>query len=152
MRKRDGFLAKHGIIPADGFAGYHYAYALYALYMIDAMRLAEEVEDGLCFDEDEIAVSLDNLKQAQQTMQDYRRKLNLPYPEFDIAETISLKGCRLEKGRLIGNDEEAVETAGMWYRDYLNEKGSFFSFEVAVYILFLLQKEVDYSFLIRRKE
>ena len=43
MRKRDGFLAKHGIIPADGFAGYHYAYALYALYMIDAMRLAEEL-------------------------------------------------------------------------------------------------------------
>lgn len=94
--------------------------------MIDAMRLAEEVEDGLCFDEDEIAVSLDNLKQAQQTMQHYRRKLNLPYPEFDIAETISLKGCRLEKGRLIGSDEEAAKTAGMWYRDYLNEKGSFF--------------------------
>lgn len=152
MRTQDGFLAKHGIFPADGFAGYHYAYALYALYMIDAMRLAEEVEDGLCFDEDEIAVSLDNLKQAQQTMQHYRRKLNLPYPEFDIAEMISLKRCRLEKGRLIGSDEEAVETAGMWYRDYLNEKGSFFSFEVAVYILFLLQKEVDYSFLIRRRE
>ena len=152
MRTQDGFLAKHGIFPADGFAGYHYAYALYALYMIDAMRLAEEVEDGLCFDEDEIAVSLDNLKQAQQTMQHYRRKLNLPYPEFDIAETISLKRCRLEKGRLIGSDEEAVETAGMWYRDYLNEKGSFFWFEVAVYILFLLQKEVDYSFLIRRRE
>lgn len=152
MRTQDGFLAKHGIFPADGFAGYHYAYALYALYMIDAMRLAEEVEDGLCFDEDEIAVSLDNLKQAKQTMQHYRRKLNLPYPEFDIAETISLKGCRLEKGRLIGSDEEAAKTAGMWYRDYLNEKGSFFSFEVAVYILFLLQKEVDYSFLIRRRE
>lgn len=152
MRKQDGFLAKHGIFPADGFAGYHYAYALYALYMIDAMRLAEEVEDGLCFDEDEIAVSLDNLKQAQQTMQHYRRKLNLSYPEFDIAETISLKGCRLEKGRLIGSDEEAAETAGMWYSDYLHEKGSLFSFEVAIYILFLLQKEVDYSFLIRRRE
>lgn len=152
MRTQDGFLAKHGIFPADGFAGYHYAYALYVLYMIDAMRLAEEVEDGLCFDEDEIAVSLDNLKQAQQTMQHYRRKLNLPYPEFDIAETISLKGCRLEKGRLIGSDEEAAKTARMWYRDYLNEKGSFFSFEIAVYILFLLQKEVDYSFLIRRRE
>ena len=32
--------------------------------MIDAMHHAEEVEDGLCFDEDEIAVVLENLKQA----------------------------------------------------------------------------------------
>lgn len=152
MKKQDGFLAKHGIIPTDDFAGYHYAYALYAFYMIDAMRQAEEVEDGLCFDEDEIAVTLENLKKAQQTMQHYRRRLDLPYPEFDIAETISLKGCRLEQGRLIGNGEEAAETAGMWYSDYLSEKGSLFSFEVGIYILFLLGKEVDYSFLVRRRE
>lgn len=152
MKKQDDFLAKHGIMPADDFAGYHYAYALYAFYMIDAMRQAEEVEDGLCFDEDEIAVTLKNLKQAQQTMQYYRRKLNIPYPEFDIAETISLKGCRLEKGRIVGSGDEAAETAGMWYNDYLHEKGSVFSFEVGIYILFLLHKEVDYSFLIRRRE
>lgn len=152
MKKQDDFLARHGILPADDFAGYHYAYALYAFYMIDAMRQAEEVEDGLCFDEDEIAVSLRNLKQAQETMQHYRRKLNIPHPEFDIAETISLKGCRLERGRIIGSNEEAAKTAGMWYSDYLHEKGSVFSFEVGIYILFLLQKEVDYSFLIRRKE
>ena len=152
MRKMDTFLAKHGIFPVDDFAGYHYAYALYALYMIDAMHHAEEVEDGLCFDEDEIAVVLENLKQAQQTMRHYRRKMDIPFPEFDLAETISLKGCRLEKGRIVGNDEEAAEAARMWVRDYLYENGSIFSFEVGIYILFLLQKEVDYSFLIRRKE
>ena len=120
--------------------------------MIDAMHHAEEVEDGLCFDEDEIAVVLENLKQAQQTMRYYRRKMDIPFPEFDLAETISLKGCRLEKGRIVGNDEEAAEAARMWFRDYLYENGSVFSFEVGIYILFLLQKEVDYSFLIRRKE
>ena len=152
MRKMDTFLAKHGICPIGDFAGYHYAYALYALYMIDAMHHAEEVEDGLCFDEDEIAVVLENLKQAQQTMRYYRRKMDIPFPEFDLAETISLKGCRLEKGRIVGNDEEAAEAARMWFRDYLYENGSVFSFEVGIYILFLLQKEVDYSFLIRRKE
>lgn len=152
MKKQDEFLARHGIMPEDDFAGYHYAYALYAFYMIDAMQKAEEVEDGLLFDEDEVAVLLVNLKQAQQTMRHFRRKLNIPFPEFDIAETISLKGCRLEEGRLIGSSDEAAQTAGMWYNDYLHEKGSVFSFEVGIYILFLLDKEVDYSFLIRRKE
>lgn len=152
MKKQDEFLARHGIMPEDDFAGYHYAYALYAFYMIDAMQKAEEVEDGLLFDEDEIAVLLVNLKQAQQTMRHFRRKQNIPFPEFDIAETISLKGCRLEEGRLIGSSDEAAQMAGMWYDDYLHEKGSAFSFEVGIYILFLLDKEVDYSFLIRRKE
>ncbi len=152
MKQQDTFLARHGILPADNFAGYHYAFALYAFYMIDAMQKAEEVEDGLCFDEDEIAVLLDNLKQAQQTMRQYRRKLKIPFPEFDIAETVAMKGCRLEKGRIIGSGDEAAETAGMWYDDYLHEKGSVFSFEVGIYILFLLGKDIDYSFLLRRKE
>ena len=142
MKQHDTFLARHGILPADNFAGYHYAYALYAFYMIDAMQKAEEVEDGLCFDEDEIAVLLDNLKQAQQTMRQYRRKLKIPFPEFDIAETVAM----------IGSGDEAAETAGMWYDDYLHEKGSVFSFEVGIYILFLLGKDIDYSFLLRRKE
>ena len=77
MKKQDEFLARHGITPEDDFVGYHYAYALYAFYMIDAMQKAEEVEDGLLFDEDEIAVLLVNLKQAQQTMRHFRRKLNI---------------------------------------------------------------------------
>ena len=114
MKQQDTFLARHGILPADNFAGYHYAYALYAFYMIDAMQKAEEVEDGLCF--------------------------------------VAMKGCRLEKGRIIGSGDEAAETAGMWYDDYLRERGSVFSFEVGIYILFLLGKDIDYSFLLRRRE
>lgn len=149
MNNCEAFLVKHGIPLSDNFANYHYSYALYAFYMIDAMRQAQEIEEGLYFEENYVASLLENLRQAQETMRYYRNKLNIPYPEFDIAEKITLKGCRLEEGMLAGNCEEAVKTARMWIKDYFDERSSLFPFEVGVYILLLLQEEVDYSFLIR---
>lgn len=44
--KGSQFFRKHGIEPFDVYVNYHYAYALYALYLIAAMQLAEDVEDG----------------------------------------------------------------------------------------------------------
>ena len=152
MTVHEGFLTKHGIRLTDGFANYHYAYALYAWYMIESMQMAWDIEDGLCFDEDEAGILLDNLSQAQAAMQYFRAGQRSPHMEFDIAETIALKGCRLEAGMIKGSKEEAARIARMWIEDYLERGGTLFSFEVAVYILFLLQQEVDYSFLMRRKE
>lgn len=36
--KGEVFLAKHGVISTDAYADYHYAYALYASYMIAALQ------------------------------------------------------------------------------------------------------------------
>lgn len=144
---QENFLIKHGIRPTSNFAAYHYAYGLYVLYMIESMQLAEDVEDGLYFEDDAAAVLLDNLAQAQKTMQYYREKMNTSHAEFDIAETITLKGCRLEAGKLIGSEEEAVRIARMWIEKYQERGGALFPFEVGIYILFLLQREIDYSFL-----
>lgn len=147
MKVEEQFLSKHGIRPKNNFIAYHYAYGLYVLYMIDAMQLAEDIKDGLYFDETAAIVLLENLSQAQNTMQYYRKKMDTAYAEFDVAETISLKGCRLEAGKLIGSEEEAVRIARMWIENYKERGGTLFSFEVGIYILFLLQQEIDYSFL-----
>ena len=148
--KGEVFLAKHGVISTDTYADYHYAYALYASYMIAAMQQAEDMGDGLYFDEKEVALLLINLKQAKEAMQYYRSKLDMPHPEFDTAETIALKGCRLEAGKLIGSKEAAADIARMWAREYFEGRGDPFCFEVAVYILFLLGMEVNYEFLGKR--
>ena len=73
--------------------------------------------------------------------------MEVSHTQFDIAETITLKSCRLEAGKLIGNEEEAIRIARMWIDNYLERGGTLFSFEVGVYILFLLQQEMDYRFL-----
>lgn len=147
MRKEyaDSFLQKHGIEPSNGHTGYHYAYALYSLYLIAAMELAEDIEDGLCVDDIEAALLLKNLSDAEHLLLYYREKMETPFAGFDIAEKIALKGCRLEDGKIVGNAEEAARIARMWIQDYHDEKVNLFIYEVGIYILFLLHKEVDYS-------
>lgn len=153
MKKEDieSFLHKHSIFAFDDYTGYHYAYALYVLYLIAAMALAEDVEDGMCFDEVEAAVLLKNLSEAEKVLIFFREKMNMAFGGFDIAEKITLKGCRLEKGKIIGDTKEAAQIARMWIHDYSDEKINLFVYEVGIYILFLLQREIDYSDFIRRK-
>ena len=152
MKAQEKFLAKHGLRPRSNYAAYHYAYGLYVLYMIEAMQMAEDIEDGVYFDETAAIVLIENLSQAQETMQFYRAKMDVSHKEFDIAETIALKSCRLEAGKLIGSKEEAVRIARMWIKNYKEKGGTLFSFEVGIYILFLLQEEMDYSFLNNEKK
>lgn len=154
MKKEDAeaFLQKHGIYVSEKYAGYHYAYALYVLYLTAALKLAEDIEDGIYFDETDAVLLLDNLSEAKKVFLYYREKMDIKYAGFDIAEKITLKGCRLEEGKIVGNLEEAAQIARMWIRDYQNEKVNFFIYEVGIYILFLMEKEVDYSSLIRRRE
>lgn len=153
MKKEDieSFLHKHSIFVFDGYTGYHYAYALYVLYLIAAMVLAEDVEDGMCFDEVEAAVLLKNLSEAEEVLIYFREKMNMSFGGFDIAEKITLKGCRLEEGKIIGDAKEAAQIARMWIYDYFDEKINLFVYEVGIYILFLLQSEIDYSDFIRRR-
>lgn len=151
MMKESQFLKKHGIEPSDAYVNYHYAYALYVLYLIAAMQLADDVEDGLCLDETEAVILLENLKEAEEVLNHYRGQLNMEHAGFDIAERIAMKGCRLEAGKIVGSKESAAQIAGMWIQDYHNDRVNLFIYEVGIYILFLLQKEVDFSYLARRK-
>lgn len=63
---------------------------------------------------------------------------------FDVAETISLKGCRLENGKIIGDVQAAEQIARMWILNYFRGKGNAFMFEVGSYILFLLHQDFNY--------
>lgn len=145
--KGSQFFRKHGIEPFDVYVNYHYAYALYVLYLIAAMQLAEDVEDGLCVDELEAVILLENLSEAEEVLNYYREQLNMGYAGFDIAEKITLKGCRLEQGKIVGSAEDAAQIAGMWIRDYHSNRVNLFIYEVGIYILLFLQKEIDFSFL-----
>ena len=68
MMKGIQFFRKHGIEPCDVYVNYHYAYALYVLYLIAAMQLAEDVEDELCVDELEAVILLENLSEAEEVL------------------------------------------------------------------------------------
>jgi hypothetical protein len=145
------FFRKHGIEPFDVYVNYHYAYALYVLYLIAAMQLAEDVEDELCVDELEAVILLENLSEAEEVLKYYREQLNMGYAGFDVAEKITMKGCRLEQGKIVGSAEDAAQIAGMWIRDYHGNRVNLFIYEVGIYILLFLQKEIDFSFLARKK-
>lgn len=149
--KGSQFFRKHGIEPFDVYVNYHYAYALYVLYLIAAMQLAEDVEDELCVDELEAVILLENLSEAEEVLKYYREQLNMGYAGFDVAEKITMKGCRLEQGKIVGSAEDAAQIAGMWIRDYHGNRVNLFIYEVGIYILLFLQKEIDFSFLARKK-
>ena len=114
MTEHERFLAEHGVRPGECLTNYHYSYALYAWYMIESMQMAEDIEDGLCFDEVEAALLLEGLAKAHKAMRHFRCGMQEPYAEFDVAETVAMKGCRLESGKLAGNGEEAGKIARTW--------------------------------------
>lgn len=151
MMKGSQFFRKHGIEPFDIYVNYHYSYALYVLYLIAAMQLAEDVEDGICVDEMEAVILLENLSESEELLKYYREQMNTKYAGFDVAEKITMKGCRLEQGKIVGSTEDAARIARMWIRDYHSDRVNLFIYEVAIYILLFLQKEIDFSFLARKK-
>lgn len=144
------FLHKHGIFPKDTYEAYHMSLGLYLLYMVEGMRQAEAIEDGLVFDEAEASVILENLSISIEVIKDYRKNLNYEFTAFDLAETVTMEGCQLKKGKVVGSHSAAVKIARMWINNYLNGSGNTFTYEVGVYILFLLNEEVSYDFLINR--
>lgn len=144
------FLYKHGIYPKDTYEAYHMSLGLYLLYMVEGMRQAEAIEDGLVFDEAEASVILENLSISIEVIKDYRKNLNYEFTAFDLAETVTMEGCQLKQGKVVGSRSAAIKIARMWIDNYLNGSGNTFTYEVGVYILFLLDEEVSYDFLINR--
>lgn len=142
-REAEEFLRKHGTVVENEAKGYRLSMNFYCLYLADCMEQAEAIEDGLSFDELEVSILLHNLEEAKAAMEYYRKKLHLDVSIFDAAETISLKGCRLENGRIIGDVEAAEEIARMWIKNYFRSGGNAFMLEVGVYILFLLHQDYE---------
>lgn len=139
------FLRKHGIAVGNDTDGYHMSLSLYCLYLADSMEQAEDIEDGLLFDECEVNILLQNMEEAKAAMDYFRKQLQMDFSSFDAAETVSLKGCRLENGRIIGDIQTAEHIARMWIENYFSGEGNAFMYEVGIYILFLLHLDFDFK-------
>lgn len=156
------FISCHGMSEKGDYYNYHMSLGFYYAYSIDAFRYAEMIEDGEIFDEDEVSIVIRNLYVAYKTMKYFQSLLPVSVCKFDTAETVMMAESRLEKGRLVGKKENAVQTAKKWLQRFFKhnkyEKSSdrkglisqdFFLYEVAVYILYLAGEEVDYGFLMQ---
>lgn len=143
-KQAESFLRKHGITVGNESKGYYQSMGLYCLYLVDCMKQAEQIEDGLFFDESEVEILLRNMEEAKDAMEYYRKQLLMDYSSFDAAETISLKGCRLENGKIVGDEQAAEQIARKWVLNYFKGEGNAFMFEVGNYILFLLNKGFEY--------
>lgn len=157
------FIMNHGLTGKDDYFMYHTTMALYYFYYMDALHAAEMIDDGEVFDETEVGIIIKNLQVAKNTFLYYKSSLAFDIYEFDVNETITMDGCVLEKGHIMGNQENARRTARKWFHrfknKYANRKGisseemmdksisqDFFLYEVSLYILFLLGEDIDYSF------
>lgn len=147
MKENFPFLEKHGIHPSDKYEAFHMALALYLLYLVDAMHQAEDIEDGLVFDEMEITIIIENLLDSIHTVNELKNLLGLEFQNFDIAELVSMKECKLVAGMISGNKTEALKTARMWVQKYMKGGKNTFMYEAGVYILFLLGEEIDFYFI-----
>lgn len=166
------FIKQHGMIERSDYYNYHMSLGFYYLYSVDAFHFAEMIEDGEVFDEYEVSAVVKNLYLAHETLKYFQKRLNLKINRFDTAETVAMSDSYLEKGRIMGDKENAVKTARQWLLRFLKktepkikkcpkEMGDksisrdFFLYEVAIYILYLAGEEVDYGFLkgsIQQKE
>lgn len=158
------FISCHGMSGKGDYYNYHMSLGFYYAYSIDAFRYAETIEDGELFDEDEVSIVIRNLYVAYKTMRYFQSLLPVSVCRFNTAETVMMAESQLEKGRIVGKKENAVQTAKKWLQRFLkhnkyekssdkNRKGpvsqDFFLYEVAVYILYLAGEEVDYGFLMK---
>lgn len=158
------FMACHGMAGCSDYYNYHAALGFYCVYSLDAFRFAEMVEDGEVFNEYEVSAVIKNLYLSYKTLCYFQKLLNLKLYRFDVAETVIMTESRLEKGRIVGNRENAVETAQKWldrflrsgepkYKRSSGEKRDasisqdFFLYEAAIFILYLSGEEIDYHFL-----
>ena len=162
-----GFMACHGMAGRSDYYNYHAALGFYCAYSADAFRLAEIVEDGEIFDEYEVSAVIKKLYLSHKTLRYFQQQLNLRLYRFDTAETVVMTELKLEKGRIIGSRENAIETAQKWLNRFLrsgepkykkssDEKGdalisqNFFLYEAAVFILYLAGEEIDYHFIMNK--
>lgn len=158
------FMACHGMVGCSDYYNYHAALGFYCAYSVDAFRLAEMVEDGEVFDEYEVSAVIRNLHLSYKALRYFQGLLNIKLYRFDVAETVVMTESTLEKGKIIGNRDNAVETARKWMNRFLRSgepkyrKSSgemrdasvsqdFFLYEVAVFILYLEKEEIVYHFL-----
>jgi len=167
------FLEEHGMSDYGDYYNYHMALGFYYAYSADAFRIAEMIDNGEVFDEYEASAIIRYLCVAHKVLKYFQSTLQLKLDPFNTAETVKFEDSTLEKGQLTGNKEKAIETARSWVKRFLKRseqefyetsgrttnKSVFrdiFLYEVAVFILYLEEEEINYGFLDfranRRKE
>lgn len=155
------FVYCHGMAENNDYVNYHMSLGFYYAYFVEAMKYATSIDGGEVFDETEVSIIIRNLELAKRAFLYYRTKLGIAIFPFDTAETILMEDCRLEKGEIIGNKQNALANARKWFNEFkqngnlqykegMVEKSvsrAFFLYEVAMFIYYLLEEDVSYGFL-----
>lgn len=121
--------------------------SLYYLFLIDSVKLAEEIKDGIVVDELEAEVVLNNLSLSLHYLKEIKKEEKKNLNCFDLLEEIKFEGCELKNGMLIGNEKVAITIAKKWIKTYQSTKDDryLFRYEVGVYILLLCNEQVLFS-------
>lgn len=118
---------------------------LYDLYLIQSLKLAEDLEDGIVLDDSESIIILHELKVIKECLDQIRKERQLESGFFEVSELISFADCKLVHGRLEGNTfHAAIHAAKKWVEHYqtYNREKDLFKYEVGIYILLLCEEEV----------
>lgn len=139
MNEKEDFIKKY-LIEWN----YESILALYNLYLIKAMKVAEDIEDGLVVDESEAIIILKELENIKRFLTLIKKETKIKEDMFDISELINFPDCKLENGKLEGKIESALKAARKWIQDYNKDKKleDQFKYEVGIYLSLLCKKEI----------
>lgn len=165
------FLRKHGLQDLNDYCVFHYVLGYYYLYSAKAFKLAECIEDGEVFDDLEVRVVMQQLYEVDRAYKLYREKVCPRVAFFNTAEKVTFQEGVLDCSKISGNKEAVLHTAKKWYSDFVlhiedsifrnyqeghvdqlgnQSSRAFFLYQVSLYIFYLEDIRVDYSFLEKR--
>lgn len=116
---------------------------LYYEYLVDGLQEAEKIGYGEVFDEFRVIALVNEMQEAQEVIQIMKKALKHKTELYDVSEQITFPGGRLQAGVFTGDPTAAIAAAKEWIATYQNRMDNPFLFEVGVYILTLLDEEIE---------
>ena len=86
---------------------------------------------------------VNDMQEAQEVIQIMKKALKHKTELYDVSEQITFPGGRLQAGVFTGDPTAAIAAAKEWIATYQNRMDNPFLFEVGVYILTLLDEEIE---------
>ena len=137
------FLKKHMLqIRIPEYIYQHCVY-LYYEYLVEGLREAEKMEYGEVFDEFRLIALVNEMQEAQEVIRFMKGSLGHETDLYDISEELTFPGGRLIGGIFTGDTTAAIAAAKDWIATYQNRMDNPFLFEVGVYLLTLLDEEIE---------
>lgn len=143
MEGIEKFLNRHMMKSHPPEYAYQYCVLLYYEYLAEGLKEARKIEDGEVFDEFYNAALFHELKNAQECVQEMKKILKYKTPLYDISEQLAFPGGRLKAGIFTGDPSDAVQAARNWISSNFKRMRNPFLFETGVYILTLLNENIE---------